>query len=399
LAFEDYVKGVVYGEVGVFANMSSVDGASLTPAQRQSGSAEVFKTLAVGSRSYALYWYLSRQASDPGYDIRDGTCEQVYESARNLWIDDAVNATAGQVLLSANSLELEKLEYASSCKRLGTLPYGISAVNPSCAVVVPDTTGIVACVGSWCGHETSNMGHQEHPCDPSRCRCLVRGLCQWGAAERSFAGESYASILAHYQPNTVLFTLGSTYDANTPPRYGKLIGYVRANDIYAADAGIAGATVSLSTGATTTTDADGYYEFLNLEASQTALIHVSATSFSPTDDSKYLDPNFSVWWKSFALFAQHDDAGVIDDNHVFTDSQVLEDTNTSWPDVAIVVDANTIADSTPSGIDKGIGGGCISACAGYPTSTSKRVWLVLFSAFLLRRSRMNKTSASLRERR
>ncbi len=300
LAFEDYVRGVVNAEVGVFRSMSTLDGSNLDTAQREAGSAEVFKTLAVSSRSYALYWYLRRQASNPGYDIRDGTCEQVYDDERHAWVDASVSATAGEILALSGANSIEKFEYASSCKRLGSLPYGTSATSPACGDVIADDTGVVGCVGSWCGHDTADMGHQIHPCDPGNCRCLVRGICQWGAAERSFAGEDYATTLAHYQPELAHLQLGAG-DAGIVEPSGRLVGFIRDSDIYDTEAGIAGASVGLDLGDSATTNDQGYFEFSDLTPDQTVAVTASALGFQSVTENKYLDPGYAVWWKSMAL--------------------------------------------------------------------------------------------------
>jgi hypothetical protein len=316
MAFEDYVKGVVNAEVGVFRSMSTLDGQSLDTAARESGSAEVFKTLAVGSRSYALNWYLRRQSNNPGYDIRDGTCEQVYDDERHAWVNAAVDATAGEVLALGGGTSIDSFEYASSCKRLGSLPYGVSSTAPACGDVVADVTGVVGCVGTWCGDDTEDMGHQTHPCDPGRCRCLVRGICQWGAAERSFAGQDYGTILEHYQPNLVLLDMGAgSSDAGSTPATGKLVGYVREGDIYNTQAPISSATVQLDVGPGTQTSSTGYYAFEGLQAGLTVTVTASALGYSSSSETKYLDPAFSTWWKSLAL-AANGDAGAASDGAV-----------------------------------------------------------------------------------
>lgn len=77
-----------------------------------------------------------------------------------------------------------------------------------------------------------------------------------------------------------------------------LVGYVREGDIYEG-LPIAGATVTLNNGQTTTTDADGYYEFNELEF---ALYEVTATAegYEPGIDTKEVDAP-STYWKSIAL--------------------------------------------------------------------------------------------------
>jgi len=305
MPFEEYVKGVVFGEVGIFRSMSTLDGQTLSTTQRQTGSAEVFKALSVGSRSYALYWYQRRATSNPGYDIRDGTCEQVYDDTRHDWVNAAVDATAGQVLSSVGASRIDKYEYASSCRRQGTLPYGASSSSVVCTDILPDVTDHVACVGSWCGHDTDGMGHQDNPCTASCSRCLVRGICQWGAAERSFGGEGYASMLGHYQPQLTLVSLD-----RVGPGIGSLVGYVRNGNADDPNAGVEGALVDLSLGQQATTAGDGYYEFASLIADQTVALTVSAEGFDVATADVYLDPITGTWIHSIAIMSILPDGGI-----------------------------------------------------------------------------------------
>ncbi|MFH1812131.1 MAG: SpoIID/LytB domain-containing protein [Pseudomonadota bacterium] len=392
MSFEDYVKGVVNAEVGIFRSMSTLDGQALGEAARQTGSAAVFQTLAVGSRSYALNWYLRRQSNNPGYDIRDGTCEQVYGDERHAWINSAVDATAGEILAVSGGVSIDSFEYASSCKRLGSLPYGVSASSPSCGDVVPDLTGVVACVGSWCGHDTPDMGHQTHPCDASRCRCLVRGICQWGAAERSFAGQDYLTILTHYQPNLVCLHLGSGQcGGGSTVTTGKLVGYVREGDIYNTATPITNASVVLSLGASTQSSSDGYYEFLALQPSQTVTVEASAPGYTTTIESKFLDPAFTTWWKSLALTPVADagtaaDARPRDTSSVDTarDATVEAGALDHW----VLRDAGEAGplDSATKPPDPRVGsGGC--DCTSLLQDTRPAWWAALALLLALRRSR------------
>jgi len=362
LPVDEYVKGVVYGEIGVFANMSTQDGVELSETERQAGSAEVFKTFAVSARSYALWWYLQRQGDNPGYDIRDGSCEQVYSDGRLDWVDAAAMATTGQVFADSSSTEINKYEYASSCLRLGTLPYGMSASDPDCADLIPDATGTVACVGSWCGHDTEDMGHQTHPCDPGGCRCLVRGICQWGAAERSYLGQSYVSIVAHYQPNLSIVDL-----SGGNPITGRLVGYVRAVDLQDSEAGISGAHVSFSTGASVQTDDRGFYELDGLQAGQTVTLTASALGFISGSVDRFLDPAQSTWWRSIALQPVIGDAGLAADASAGLDS-------TTAPDRAQAMDGATASDSArPEAGGAERGGGIYDAGAAGDTAGVERI--------------------------
>jgi hypothetical protein len=132
------------------------------------------------------------------YHINDTACHQRYADARHAPIDRAVDATAGEVLVNSNRRSIDKYEYAASCGRNGTRPEHRTAL-------VSDRPGVTACVGQWCGHNTC-AGHEG---------CVVRGVCQWGTLERSKRGDTYAQILAHYQPELVRTTL--TGEAPTTP--------------------------------------------------------------------------------------------------------------------------------------------------------------------------------------
>ncbi|MBN2360887.1 MAG: carboxypeptidase regulatory-like domain-containing protein, partial [Deltaproteobacteria bacterium] len=166
-------------------------------------------------------------------------------------------------------------------------------------------TGHVACVGTWCGHDTDGMGHQDNPCTTECSRCLVRGICQWGAAERSFGGDGYASILAHYQPQLTLVSLQPV-----GPGSGRLEGFVRADDAENPNAGIAGALVELSLGWQTSSAEDGYYLFTDLIADQTVTVSASAPGFEPATADVYLDPGTGTWQHSIALISIRPDGGI-----------------------------------------------------------------------------------------
>ncbi len=196
--FEDYVKGAVYAEIGVFAHNKQGKRAAL----------ETFKTLAVAARTYAYYFYIKRRSEVYKYHINDTVCNQRYEDTRLSIIDEAVDLTKGMVLVKKKDHSiLDKIEYASSCGRYGTLPeYRTNTV--------PDKTGRNDCIGKWCGHNCC-AAHEinpdvPNPTTPSGCKaskkCLVRGFCQWGMLERGLRGDSYKDIIAHYQPELALLT-------------------------------------------------------------------------------------------------------------------------------------------------------------------------------------------------
>jgi len=189
--FEDYVKGVVNAEVGVFAG---VDGGP-------DAAAECWKAFAVAARSYALHFVLTQPYS--GYDINDTACNQVYKDERNADVSRAVEATRGQILVKATEPDvLDRYFYAASCAENGTEPAYAQGT------IIPDPTPVRACVGSWCGHDNC-AGHDDNPALPGDDKCLVWGTCQWGSVERSMNGDGYRLILGHYQPYCTIRSFGA----------------------------------------------------------------------------------------------------------------------------------------------------------------------------------------------
>ncbi|MBI5526288.1 MAG: carboxypeptidase regulatory-like domain-containing protein [Deltaproteobacteria bacterium] len=290
IAFEDYVKGVVYAEIGVFQSVAG------GPAS----AAESFKTFAIAARSYALYKYLV----DPGaqYHIDDTACNQRYLDQRAAPINAAVDAVRAMVMVKASDHgTIDAFEYAASCGKNGTRPEYQSAI-------VPDPTTKHGCAGSWCGHDDC-AGHEDNPDLPGADKCLVRGICQWGSVERSMAGDGYDSIIDHYQPNLDIVTLpyGGDADGGAPDSGGSdagtatssLVGFIREDNIFTGPA-IPGASVSLDTGAQTKADDDGYYAFSGL-AGGTYTVTATAPGFDTQSDTKTVDTGISLNWKSIAL--------------------------------------------------------------------------------------------------
>lgn len=199
MSLESYVKGVVTSEIGVFRWTSGGDNAA----------ADAYKTMAVAARSYAIYFYLlnpngnftvTLNGRTVRYHINDTACHQRYDDPRHAPISAAVDATRGQILVNANRTSIDKYEYAASCGRHGTRPEHRIAL-------VADRPGLTACVGSWCGHNTC-AGHEG---------CVVRGICQWGTLERSKRGDTYAQIIAHYQPELVRVDFDAPATPPPPP--------------------------------------------------------------------------------------------------------------------------------------------------------------------------------------
>ncbi len=241
VALEDYVEGVVISEIGVFRR---VEGGPVS-------ALESFKTFAIAARSYVLWWYFR----DPDADahINNTACNQRFEETHDATIRQAVDATAGMIMVAAHDHSLlDKLEYAASCGRHGSRPEYQEAL-------VPDITGEVACVGSWCGHNTC-AAHEVNPDVPEEGRCLVRGICQWGSVERSMGGDSWQEIIEHYQPNVNVVAMGATPAS-------RIVGYIRYDDVITGSPA-ASLSVFLDTGESTTTNTSGYFEFSGVEAGE-----------------------------------------------------------------------------------------------------------------------------------
>lgn len=84
------------------------------------------------------------------------------------------------------------------------------------------------------------------------------------------------------------------------PSTATLVGYVRVDDIMEG-APIAGATVTLDDGRTTVTDAEGYYEFAELDF-RLWTVTATAEGYEQAVDSKEVD-TAQTYWKSMALTA------------------------------------------------------------------------------------------------
>lgn len=84
------------------------------------------------------------------------------------------------------------------------------------------------------------------------------------------------------------------------PATATLVGYVRVDDIMDG-APIAGATVTLDDGRTTVTDAEGYYEFTDIDF-RLWTVTASAEGYDQAVDTKEVD-TAQTYWKSIALTA------------------------------------------------------------------------------------------------
>jgi len=295
---DEYTKGVVNAEVGVFRSVAGgVDAAF-----------DTWAAFAVAARSYALWFYL--RDPDKEFHIDDTACNQVYRDERDPDIGRAVEATRGVVMVKADgSRTIDKFEYASSCGRHGSRPEYDDGI-------IPDVTGGHACVGNWCGHDNC-AGHQENPNVPGGGKCLVRGVCQWGSVERSQRGDDWEAILAHYQPHLGFVGADGGVD---PVESGTLVGFVRELDA-ASGAAIGGAVVAVADGPTSATDGEGFYRIEDLAAGEVDLT-VTADGYRTAQGRAEVHADVTRW-RSFALLpveTPDQDAG--------TDAAVLSDTGT-----------------------------------------------------------------------
>ncbi len=295
---ETYAAGVVTAEIGVFRSLTT--GAD--------GQLEGFKTFAIAARAYALWFWARDPEAD--YHLDDTACNQRYVSGPyHELIVQAAADTAGTFLVKEDSeFTIDKYEYAAACGRHGTLPEYQDET-------IPDITGGEACTtGGWCGHSQC-AAHQVNPDFPDEGRCLVRGICQWGTAERSARGDSYLEILSHYQPNL------QTRSVN-PVVSTRLLGVVRAESIETG-LGVPGASVSLEGGVETTTNSSGFFVFDALNEGQYDLT-VSATGFTTVETSVEIREGRDNW--TSVVLSSPDSPSVDSAPDLNTEADVTEDT-------------------------------------------------------------------------
>ena len=312
---EDYVKGVVPAEIGVFKSVQGGPDAAM----------ESFKTFAIAARSYALWFY----ARDPNasYHLDDTACNQRYEDDRDPIISQAVDETTGMVLIQAGTTAtIDKFEYAASCHHYGSRPEYSEEI-------IPDPTNVTACVGNWCGHEGC-AGHEENPNHPGEGRCLVRGICQWGSVERSMSGDSFESIINHYQPYLEIRQFGLT----------ALTGFVKEDSITNGTP-IPDAQVSLTSGEETSTDERGLYFFESLDPGANHLT-VSKEGYITLEAELFLQEGL-VNWNSVILepyiepeedpveIVESPDTELADTEILDIDSPDTELTDTEIPDTEL----------------------------------------------------------------
>lgn len=256
MTLDEYVRGVLPPEIGVFRNLDN--------------AGEVYEAFAYAAKSYGLYFTLvygpdnRRTVDSPkdphGYEwfhIDDTPCNQRYSDRRLDSTDRAADATAGELLVkNGEPNQLDKFEYAASCAEHGTRPEYQDEI-------VPDDTPVQSCVGDWCGHDTC-AGHADHPDVPGEDRCLVRGICQWGAAEWAESGEDASWILEHYQPN---LEIRQVWEPANPETVA-VEGYVHTDSAEPSTSGVTEATVDLDGERETTTDDTGLFFFDDVELSR-----------------------------------------------------------------------------------------------------------------------------------
>lgn len=296
MSLEEYTRGVLPPEIGVFRSIP--------------GASEVYKMFALAAKSYGL-WFTLRygpdnrrtvpQALPPDnhtwFHIDDTACNQRYSDQRLTITTDAADSQAGKILVKkGDPTVLDKLEYAASCGQHGTLPeYGDRDA------LIPDNPPVSSCVRTWCGHNRC-AGHETNPAVPNEGRCLVRGICQWGAASWGEAGKTYDWMLEHYQPGLEIHTLGE--EPVEPMTTVGLTGYVYTDPENILETGISGALVRLSDGQETTTDETGRYRFDAVALALGSIgITANAAGYQEAARDRDLMPG-EANWASVQLFVE-----------------------------------------------------------------------------------------------
>jgi hypothetical protein len=142
--------------------------------------------------------------------------------------------------------------------------------------------------------------------------------------------------------------LAILYDASLATS-GRLVGFVRENDLYDTNAGLRGARVVSSSGDERTTDDRGFYEFTEVDAGDVT-IDVTLDGFMPVRETKTITAG-TTNWKSVAM-VRAVDAGVIEPDA----GVVVEDPDAGVeePDAAVEasdagVETNTQLEATERG--------------------------------------------------
>lgn len=284
MELDEYVKGVLPPEIGVFQSLSGVS--------------EVYKAFAIAAKSYGLYFMLYYDQDNrrdigrnvPPHDyswfhIDDTACNQRYSDDRIDITTEAAEAVEGTVLVSADDEnELGKYEYAASCGAHGTRPAYQDAI-------VDDQPPGSACVDDWCGHDDC-AGHEDHPEVSGSDRCLVRGVCQWGAASWGEAGQTYDWMLDHYQPNLQRRDIAGEQEAD----HVALSGYAYTDPDAISESGVPDAAIELSDGQSTTTNEEGAFHFEQVAlAEETIEIDASKEGHESNSRSVELQEGVTNW--------------------------------------------------------------------------------------------------------
>ncbi len=283
IPLESYVPGVLAPEIGVFRN--------------QPGGEEVFEAFAPAATSYGVWFFLRHRADQPrrvdepkpphGYEsfhLDDTPCNQRYSDMRFEKTDAAAERMAGKLLVKEGAPDtVDKFEYAASCGGHGTRPEYQSSI-------VADDPQTTSCVGDWCGHETC-AGHADHPDVAGEDRCLVRGICQWGALEWAESGRAPEWLLEHYQPNLAVRDLGAERPETTT-----LSGFVYTDPADIPGSAIAGARVDLEDGPRTTSNQAGRYTFRDVELSRGSIsLTASRPGYTPSSRTTTLTAGETNW--------------------------------------------------------------------------------------------------------
>jgi hypothetical protein len=297
---ESYVAGVVHGEIGIFRAAGGGNGLQIERRDVDRRVLASFQTFAIAARTYVLWWYL-RQGPDAEFHIHDGPCNQVYQDARDPVSEAAAESTSGMILVPPEQPNaIDKHEYASSCARHGTLPSYRNAHDVRRQDIVADSELERVCVGTWCGHDRYQMAHQDNPFLEPGNRCLVRGICQWGSLERSVRGDSFSTILQHYQPDLRV----------NQPAAELSLGSVQGNVMDRLGEPVAGARIVISRSDQEDTEfanSEGAYVFSQLDEGQVTL-RVDAQGYQ-TQELEVRVVGGSITWQHFALFVVGHDVG------------------------------------------------------------------------------------------
>ena len=342
---DTYAAGVITAEIGLFRNLR-IDGEAVS----EESQLETFKLFGIAARSYAL-WFWAREP-DAEYHLNDTACNQRYDDGPYFdIINQAAQETSGMIFINeGTTAEIDKYEYASSCGRCGTRPEHPDPAEQ----IIPDETDNVACWGDWCGH--NGCGGHEHndacPLDDANHRCLVRGICQWGSSERAADGETFQVMAAHYQPNLVV----RDFDGLETNR---LLGFVREGSIESGP-NIVGATITLDTGESSTTGADGQFVFENVEPGL-RVVDATADGFLPASRTVEVSAAGDTWG---SLALGRDEA--MDIVEPAADSGI--------PDASL--DLNQTAEPEITGTDTGQAGDAPSSAETVQTTTFTRFAVV-----------------------